>query len=102
MQPEQLNQTDDELIAVVKSELSEIFGVTGQPDFAKVYRYRNAMPQYHVGHLDRIAQIESLVTSMPGLSLAGIAYRGVGVPDVIAHAELAAEQIMSSFTPATV
>ena len=96
MQPELFNQTDEEMISTVKSELREIFGVSGQPDFAKVYRYRNAMPQYHVGHLDRVAKIEEQLKSLPGLALAGIAYRGVGIPDVIAQAELAAEQIVQA------
>ena len=96
MQPELFNQTDEEMISTVKSELKEIFGVSGQPDFAKVYRYRNAMPQYHVGHLDRVAKIEERLKSIPGLALTGIAYRGVGIPDVIAQAELAAQQILEA------
>lgn len=96
MQPEQLDQTDEQMIDTVKSELAEIFGVSGTPDFAKVYRYRNAMPQYHVGHLDRINRIEEIVKSLPGLGLTGIAYRGVGIPDVIANAELSAEMLIKN------
>lgn len=92
MQPELLDRTDEELVENVKAELSDIFGVSGQPDFVKVYRYRSAMPQYHVGHLNRIHEIEQQVKSTPGLALTGIAYRGVGIPDVITDAELAAEQ----------
>ena len=94
LQPELLQQTDEELIAMVRSELSEVLGVHGEPDFARVYRYPNAMPQYTVGHLDRFARIESLVQQHPALALAGNAFRGVGVPDVITSGEQAAERVV--------
>ncbi|MCH8140770.1 MAG: protoporphyrinogen oxidase, partial [Proteobacteria bacterium] len=78
MQPELMALSDSEMIAVVKTELSEILGVTGEPDFMEVVRYENAMPQYHVGHLDRVSRIETLAAKHTGLQLAGNAYRGVG------------------------
>jgi oxygen-dependent protoporphyrinogen oxidase len=51
------------------------------------------MPQYEVGHLDRIAEIESEVSKLPGLALAGNSYRGAGIPDCIRSGETAAESI---------
>jgi oxygen-dependent protoporphyrinogen oxidase len=54
------------------------------------------MPQYHVGHLDRIARIESLAAHHPTLGLAGNAYRGVGIPQCIASGCVAAERIVSA------
>lgn len=94
LQPELFALSDEEMIATVRSELSDILGVTGSPDFIRVYRYPNAMPQYHVGHLERVARIEKLLAQYPGLELAGISYRGVGIPDVIASGEQAAERVI--------
>jgi len=94
LQPELLNLSDDGLASLVQSELAEMLGVRGQPDFVRVFRYPRAMPQYHVGHLDRVARIETLAARHPGFALAGNAYRGVGIPDVIASGEAAAESIL--------
>jgi oxygen-dependent protoporphyrinogen oxidase len=52
------------------------------------------MPQYHLGHVDRVARIEARVAKLAGLELAGNAYRGVGVPDCIHSGELAAERLL--------
>lgn len=97
MHPEMMNRTDDEMKSLVREELSDILGVSGEPDFEEVVRYENAMPQYHVGHLDRVATIESLVAQFPGLELAGNALRGVGIPDSIASGEAAAERVWGGF-----
>ena len=93
MQPEMLEHTDDELIAIVQGELRALLGVTGTPDFTRVARYTSAMPQYHVGHLDRVARIEAETAVLPGLALAGNAYHGVGIPDCIHSGEQAAESL---------
>jgi oxygen-dependent protoporphyrinogen oxidase len=55
------------------------------------------MPQYHVGHLEQVAKIEGFSREHPGIALAGIACRGVGVPDAISSGESAAEQILADF-----
>ena len=93
MQPEMVDQDDDELLRVVMHELSEIFGVQGDPEISLVVRYPRAMPQYHVGHLDRVARIESRAATHPSLALAGNALRGVGVPDAIVSGEAAARTV---------
>ena len=90
MQPELNDLPDDELQRLVQSELSELLGVRGEPEISLVVRYPRAMPQYHVGHLDRVARIEALTARHPGLALAGNAYRGVGIPDAIHSGESAA------------
>lgn len=93
MQPE-LNHLDDEaLVQTVREELHSTLGVTGEPDFSIVVRYPRAMPQYTVGHLDRVARIEALTNNHSRLQLAGNAYHGVGVPDAIFSGEQAAERI---------
>ena len=94
LQSELLGLSDSELVSLVRSELAEMLGVRGQPDFVRVYRYPRAMPQYHVGHLDRVARIEKLTARHRSFALAGNAYRGVGIPDVIASSEAAAELML--------
>lgn len=93
LHPEAMLQTDEEMIATVREELAKTLGVTGEPDFAKACRYVRAMPQYTLGHLDRVAAIEAGVKPYLGLELAGTGYRGVGVPDAIEQAERAAERL---------
>ncbi|MBM4074723.1 MAG: protoporphyrinogen oxidase [Planctomycetes bacterium] len=93
LQPEMFDRTDAELTEVVLSELHDIFGVRGAADFVRVFRYPKAMPQYHVGHLNRVVRIESLLKRHQGLALAGLSYRGVGIPDVVEFAETAAQSI---------
>ena len=91
LQPELLHNDDETISGFVNDELRSIFGMKAEPMFSEVIRYNNAMPQYHVGHLDRVARIESLLKNTPGLYLAGSAYTGVGIPDSIASGWLAAE-----------
>jgi len=93
MQPELLNNDDDSIAGFVNDELRSIFGMKAEPFFNEVIRYNNAMPQYHVGHLDRVARIESLLKNTPGLHLAGNAYTGVGIPDSIASGWVAADNV---------
>jgi oxygen-dependent protoporphyrinogen oxidase len=90
MQPELYDLDDDELRRVVVEELSDIFGIQGDPELTLVVRYPRAMPQYHVGHLERVARIESRTATHAGLALAGNALRGVGIPDAITSGEAAA------------
>ena len=96
LQPELLQQSDDELFQVVREELASILGVSGEPEFERIVRYENAMPQYHLGHLDRVSAIEGLTAGVPGLELVGNAYRGVGLPDCIRYAEASADRLMES------
>jgi len=94
MQAELLQREDNELVTLVREELADIFGVQGDPEIALVVRYPRAMPQYHVGHLDRVARIENLTSKYTGVHLAGNAYRGVGIPDTILNGEMTAEAIV--------
>jgi oxygen-dependent protoporphyrinogen oxidase len=90
LQPELFEKSDEDLRAIVSASLSDIFGARGAPEVCRVAPYPRAMPQYHVGHLDRIRRIEALQSKTPGLHLCGNAYRGVGIPDCIADGERAA------------
>lgn len=93
LQPEVLAHSDAELVEIVLSELRELLGVRGEPRFAAVSRHERAMPQYHIGHLDRVRRIEQLASVHPRLALAGNAYEGVGIPDCVASGERAAEHV---------
>lgn len=98
MQPELLQMDDDAMVATVNSELKDIFGMSADPMFSEVVRYNNAMPQYHVGHLELIAQIEAAQAKIPGLQLAGSSYYGVGIPDSIASGQTAADRVLENRT----
>jgi protoporphyrinogen/coproporphyrinogen III oxidase len=54
------------------------------------------MPQYALGHLDRLARVDEAISQHPGLALAGAAYRGVGIPDCIGSGEAAAESVVGA------
>jgi oxygen-dependent protoporphyrinogen oxidase len=84
---------EDQIIAIVRNELQQILGLRAEPLFARVYRWKSAMAQYGVGHLDRLDRIERLRRQLPGLALAGNAYRGIGVPDCIRSGRAAAAEL---------
>lgn len=94
LQPELVERDDQELIALVREELAELVGLSGDPEFARVARWPQRMPQYHVGHLDLVAEIEHLA-EQAGIELAGAAFRGVGVPQCIHSGQQAAERAMA-------
>lgn len=96
MQPEELLGADEQMVDLVRDELREILGLSAHEEFALVNRYDRAMPQYHVGHLELVEQIEQTASRHPGLQLAGNAYRGVGIPDAIQSGESAAERVFAS------
>lgn len=91
-----LDLSDHEILRTVRDDLRQIIGVTADPLFARVYKWKSAMAQYGVGHLDRLQRIERLRQSLPGLALAGNAYRGIGVPDCVRSGSDAAVQVMNS------
>jgi oxygen-dependent protoporphyrinogen oxidase len=90
--PERVELPDAELSKLVLDELRSLIGLRGEPVFQEIARWPRAMPQYHVGHLDRVGQIEAEVKRWPGLELAGNAYRGVGIPHCVRSGELAAQR----------
>lgn len=93
MQPELLEAADAEISELVRHELKALLGMHADPAFSIVSRYTRSMPQYHVGHLDRVQKITERVTTHQGLELAGNAYVGVGIPDSIASGYAAADRL---------
>jgi oxygen-dependent protoporphyrinogen oxidase len=96
---EEMMATDDEAkVAAVREELRALLGITATPILTWVRSWPEAMPQYIVGHLARVAEIERESRKLPGLALAGAAYRGIGVPDCVHSGEQAAAAIFSDLT----
>jgi len=90
-----LQLSDENILGIVRDELREILGLKAEPVFARIFRWKGAMAQYTVGHLERLQRIDGLVKQLPGLALAGNGYRGIGVPDCIRSGEAAAQQVLS-------
>jgi len=89
-----LQLDDDQLVARVRAELSAISGITAAPAYVEVNRWWKAMPQYTLGHIDRLTQLEAALSRYPGLVVTGAGYRGVGIPDCIRDGALAAGRVM--------
>jgi oxygen-dependent protoporphyrinogen oxidase len=87
--------SDGEVVGLVRKDLQEILRLRAEPLFARVYKWKAAMAQYGVGHLDRLERIEHLRRQLPGLALAGNGYRGIGVPDCIRSGSEAAAQVLT-------
>jgi protoporphyrinogen/coproporphyrinogen III oxidase len=90
-----LQRDDDDLAALAAAELAESIGITAQPVAHRVTRWGGGLPQYNVGHLDRVARIRQAVSEQPGLAVAGAAYDGVGIPACVASARRAADQVLN-------
>lgn len=94
LDPDVMRLGDDALVDLAVGEVGQILGARGSPLLARVERWDHAMPQYHVGHLSRVARIEAAAARHPGLALAGAAYEGVGIPQVIASGQKAAQRCL--------
>ncbi|HVZ76769.1 MAG TPA: protoporphyrinogen oxidase [Gemmatimonadaceae bacterium] len=86
---------DRDIEDLVRHEMQEIMGITAAPQFVDINRYHRAMPQYNVGHLDRVSRIEQRAGAIPGLALAGAAFRGVGIPDCVQSGLRAADAVLA-------
>jgi oxygen-dependent protoporphyrinogen oxidase len=85
---------DAKLLAAVRGDIEEILGISGEPILTRIYRWERSMPQYTLGHEERLARIEQGLSKLPGLFLTGSAYRGIGISDCIHEAELTAQQCL--------
>ncbi|GAA1225378.1 protoporphyrinogen oxidase [Prauserella halophila] len=93
-----LRATDDELVRCVRADLAELTGITAEPVEARVQRWGGGLPQYGVGHGDRVARIDAAVSALPGLAVAGAALHGVGIPACIGTADAAARRVAARTT----
>lgn len=93
--PDVADLDDDSLVRACHSELRHTLGACGDPVFRHVVRWPRAIPQYHLGHLDRVARVEARLVRWPGLSVAGNALHGIAMNDVTEQAASAAGQVVA-------
>ena len=86
---------DEPLVKMAIVELQRTVGFQGEPGLTRVIRWRNCMPQYHLGHRNLVDGIDELMVNHPGLELAGNSYRGVGIPACIESGALAIERLIA-------
>lgn len=92
--PDLLDKSDDQLIQLVRDDLLASLNVRSKPSHSWVIRWKSAIPQYHVGHLDRVRSLTERVKKWPGLYLAGNAYLGVAVNDCAREAKRVADAVV--------
>ena len=92
-----LQRSDDDLVALVRSELRTLLGIASAPIDALVTRWGGGLPQYGIGHVDRVARIRRDIAAIPGLAVCGAAYDGLGIPACIGSARAAAAQACATF-----
>lgn len=94
-QEHEIRWEEPELLKLAMAELRSTLGIESPPEFSSVHIFDRAMPQYDLGHPDRIGRIEASLANWPWLALAGAAYRGIGIPDCINSGKQAADRIIS-------
>lgn len=91
-----VEQTDEEMVRVVLEDLQKTMDITTEPEFTVVSRWKDAMPQYTVGHKERMETLKQFMNEeLPGIYLAGSSYAGAGLPDCIDQGEAAVKYVLS-------
>ena len=80
------------LVAGVLADLRDLVGLSGTPRFIEVTRWPASLPQYELGHLQRVARIRAIEAAMPDLALIGNGYEGTGIPDVVGQGAVLAQR----------
>jgi oxygen-dependent protoporphyrinogen oxidase len=96
LDPEASRLEDAELLAAVRRDLQATMGLAADPELVRIFRHPLGIPQYEVGHLERLARVEDRLARLPGLHLAGNGYRGVAINACVAGAGPLAERILSA------
>ncbi len=96
-----LNRSDPDLVALAIEELRPLMQLRAPPELTRVHRWPGVHPQYEVGHRARVAAIEAANSEVPGVFLAGSAYRGIGIPDCIEDAQRAVGHVLHFLRPET-
>ena len=94
-QADELQRTDDEIVDRVLADLGDLLGLTRRPVAARVTRWGGALPQYAVGHVERMDRARAAVAKVRGLAVCGAAYEGVGIAACVALARTAAESVLA-------
>jgi len=92
----------DLLVALAREELQLTLGIEAEPLISRVFVWEKSMPQYNLGHPQKLAQIAKRLENYPGLALAGNGYRGIGIPDCIHSGELAVDALLPQLVAQTI
>lgn len=95
-QEQYLAGDDASLTRIGLREIEDVLGIHGSPELTRVYRWERGMPQYNLGHLQRVEAITADCNGIPGFEIAGNMFRGVGIPDCIASGEGAAARLLAT------
>jgi protoporphyrinogen/coproporphyrinogen III oxidase len=98
--PATVYQDDPEILNVVRRELQRVMGIDATPELVRIFRHQSGIPQYTVGHLDRLARAQARLAGLPGVVLGGNGYRGVSINACIADAPAIADQVLAHCTTA--
>lgn len=93
--PELVNLPDGLLLSRVQDDLRLIMGIEAEPSFVRIFKHQQAIPQYVSGHGQRLAELEALTATHPGLLMTGNAFRGVGLNDCVASSQLTVERALT-------
>ncbi len=93
---EELVSLDDkDMLKMIREELKDIMGISAEPILTRIYRWEKAMPQYTIGHDERVSKIEESISKYPDIFVTGSAYRGGGISECIKNAQLTAESVLN-------
>ncbi len=99
---EQILENDDsQLVSFIRQELQSLVGITAAPTYTEVHRWERGMPQYVLGHQDRVAQIQEYLKPWPALHICGAGLYGIGIPDCIREGKRVADSLVHSFLEST-
>ena len=92
--------SESDMAEMARAELADILGVAAPPLWSRAYRWDRAMPQYVVGHLERVERIDARLAALPGVRVAGGAYKGSGIPDTVRFSRAQARALLDDLTGA--
>jgi len=85
---------DKDMLKMIREELRDVMGISAEPILTRIYRWEKAMPQYIIGHDERVSRIEQSISKYPDMFVTGSAYRGGGISECIKNAQLTAESVL--------
>jgi oxygen-dependent protoporphyrinogen oxidase len=91
--------SDGQLLDIVTTELEPILNIKGKPNYVRIFKYRQGIPQFTLGHPSRMEKMELLLDRFPGLYLTGNAYDGVGLNDCVLRSDKIVSQLGKQFSP---